>query len=228
MNILRDFPFRRVLGLASRPDRREAIERELRAHQIDAEFVEGLPGEVCGGDQKGYGSVRKRAQCMTLVSLLREAQERCAKAVLLFEDDLFIGRNFAARVADLKLPEDWGMFYFGGLHMTVPNRVAPGLVRTRRVLDIHAFAINSGAIDAVVEVLLKGEYGGENLVSDVLISDLHETIPTYVAYPNLIWQTPGYSDHTGMVYSNYSAEGVQLFFSHIITEFEDKSKTGER
>src|SRR5438270_872419 len=52
--------------------------------------------------------------------------------------------------------------------------------------------------------------------SDVLMSALHRTIPTYAAFPNLAWQAFGFSDLTKGKYSNYQADGSQRNFCHVL------------
>ena len=49
---------------------------------------------------------------------------------------------------------------------------------------------------------------GEKYV-DAAVSALHGKIPTYAAFPNLVWQAESWSDIAGRSYSNYGPDGRQ-------------------
>ena len=57
--------------------------------------------------------------------------------------------------------------------------------------------------------------------SDVLLSTLHKSIPTYTAFPNLAWQAVEHSDLTGRTYSNYAPDGQQRSFRHILSSLAE-------
>ena len=49
-----------------------------------------------------------------------------------------------------------------------------------------------------------------------VLAALQDQIPTYAAYPNLAWQSEGYSDLAGRSYSNYHPDGRQRLFAHAV------------
>jgi hypothetical protein len=82
------------------------------------------------------------------------------------------------------------------------------VVRVKRALDTHAVAFRHSAFLEARRVM-RGNVKGRDQCSDVLLSSLHEKLPTYAAFPNLIWQALGDSDIARRCYSNYDVEGRQ-------------------
>ena len=157
---------------------------------------------------KGFAGLPQRAHSITFRLLLRAAQLRGSAALLVLEDDAVFHPEFRDRVAALKLPDDWQIFYFGCQHLAPPTRVNDGLVRVKRALDTHAVAFRRSAFLEARRVM-RGDVKGRGQCSDVLLSSLHEKLPTYAAFPNLIWQALGESDIARRCYSNYDVEGRQ-------------------
>ncbi|HEX2749782.1 MAG TPA: beta-1,6-N-acetylglucosaminyltransferase [Verrucomicrobiales bacterium] len=143
--------------------------------------------------------------------IFRRAMLAKAEAVFLFEDDVVFHPALAERLATLELPDDWGVFYLGCQHHERPEVVAPGLVRVTAPLDTHAWGVRA---DHFMEVrrALTGKYwpwSGSIPASDILLAELVRRVPSYAAYPNLVWQQEEESDLTGGVYGNYEPDGLQ-------------------
>jgi hypothetical protein len=132
--------------------------------------------------------------------------------LLVLEDDAVFHPEFRERVAALSLPDDWQIFYFGCQHLETPAPVSPGLVRVKRALDTHAVAFRGSAYREVRKIMRgrRRGRGSSDQFNDVLLAELHKKLPTYAAFPNLIWQALCASDLTGHTYSNYDAEGRQI------------------
>lgn len=157
---------------------------------------------------KGFKGLPQRANSLSFRFLLREARRRNSAGLLVIEDDAVFHPEFRTRVAALELPDDWQIFYFGCLHLAPPKRVNGGMVRVTRALDTHAVAFRQSAYREVLKIM-HGRAGGREQCNDVLLSLLHAKLPTYAAFPNLVWQALGQSDIAGHCYSNYDAEGRQ-------------------
>ena len=159
--------------------------------------------------KRGFRGVAQRANSLSFRLLLRIVRRQNPAALLVIEDDAVFHPQFRERVAALELPEDWQMFYFGCLHLAPPKRVSTGLVRVARALDTHAVAFRATAYREVCKIM-RGRRGGRDQCNDVLLSELHATLPTYAAFPNLVWQAHGQSDIAGRFYSNYDVQGRQV------------------
>lgn len=156
----------------------------------------------------GFAGLPQRAHSISFRLLLRTAQRRDSAALFVLEDDAVFHPEFRGRVAALELPDDWQMFYFGCQHLAPPKRVNDGVVRVRRALDTHAVAFRRSAYHEARKIM-RGQPTARGQCTDVLLSLLHEKLPTYAAFPNLIWQALGESDIARRCYSNYDVEGRQ-------------------
>ena len=219
MDVLTEFPSRFYVNLGRRPDRRAGMIRGLGEVGLDAERVPAVDArwleKRVGGKRRvtgGFDTAARYAVGMSIRMALRKAAMMKAAAVLIFEDDVVFSPDFEEAAAGLELPDDWGMFYFGCLHMTRARLIGDGIVRVARAVDTHAFAVRAPYYREIIKVLSPwGHRGAARLRnSDALISDLHESIPSYAAWPNLAWQAQdGASDITGLRNGNYTETGEQ-------------------
>ena len=90
-----------------------------------------------------------------------------------------------------------------------------GVVRVTRALDTHAVAFRQSAYREVQKIM-RARPALRDQCNDVLLSKLHAKLPTYAAFPNLIWQAHGQSDIAGHIYSNYDAEGRQKPYPEMV------------
>ena len=216
MDIIATFPKRLFISLDRRADRRAKLLPRLAAAGLTAESLEAIDGRLLK-HARGFMSLSKRANALSKRLAIRAACLAGAEAVLIFEDDVMFHPQFAERVSALTLPADWGMFYFGCLHREPPQRVGPGIVRASRCFDHHAFAIRREYFHTVRKTMRGwGKKANGRLHSDVLVSDLHKTIPTYAAYPNLAWQAEDFSDLADRSYSNYRPDGTQKLWGGML------------
>lgn len=133
---------------------------------------------------------------------------------MILEDDVVFHAEIRERLAEITLPDDWGIFYFGCAHRKRPRSAGAGIVRVAYALDTHAFAVRAPYFRRVIAGLDArhpvNRGCGHALASDWFLADLHATIPTYACYPNLAWQAVSPSDLAGGTYSNYTASGEQV------------------
>ena len=157
---------------------------------------------------KGFAGLPQRAHSLSFRFLVRAAMRHNSTALLVIEDDAVFHPEFRERVTALQLPDDWQIFYFGCQHQAPPKRVNDSLVRVTRALDTHAVAFRQSAF-LEVRKIMRGQPSARGQCTDVLLSLLHEKLPTYAAFPNLVWQALGESDIARHCYSNYDVEGRQ-------------------
>ena len=210
MDLAGTFASRFFISLERRADRRTRFTQRLAETGLSAEWLKAVPADRLGEETRGFANPRKRACSLSKRLALRAGAKSQADAVLVFEDDAVFHPEFSTRAAALHLPEDWGIFYFGCLHCERPEPVRPGLVRVRRAFDAQAFAVRRQYLPMVRARMRGGPHGTRgDSSSDVLLSDLHPHIPTYAAFPNLVWQEFGWSDVARGHYSNYEPDGRQ-------------------
>jgi GR25 family glycosyltransferase involved in LPS biosynthesis len=143
---------------------------------------------------------------------IRKAKLRGAAAVFIFEDDVVFHSDWRERLAEIELPDDWGIFYLGCQHQARPKvlkneagEVIRGLVKVTESLDTHAWGIKAQYFDKVLALLRgrKSRFYGKLPPADVWLALSEHGIPMVAAYPNLAWQAEEHSDLVKGVFSNY-------------------------
>ena len=214
MNLSETFPLMFCLNLARRQDRRARCEqlfedfglKVFRFPAINARFA-ARAGVFDQVERRGHG--------VSTRLILRRAMQLKAPAVLIFEDDVVLDPEVHERLAEVELPDDWGMFYLGCQHWKRPGIVAPGLVKIGAGLDTHAWGVRAPYYREVMRVLAGKRHrpvdgalvGG----ADLFLARAHEQIPSYATYPNLAWQAREESDILKGIYSSYGDDGLQRF-----------------
>jgi Core-2/I-Branching enzyme len=211
MNIETEFPARYWINLARRQDRRFETEYQLERAGFTAERFPAVDARYVK-KTRGYASAGRYALALSQRLAIRKAMQQGAAAVLVLEDDVIFHPEFDERLAEIELPEDWGIFYLGCAHQKRPRPVGSGLVRATYALDTHAFAVKAPYYRQVMAALSRRENEIEHhaRASDWFLADLHEEIPTYACFPNLAWQAANHSDLMDGTYSNYTASGEQI------------------
>ena len=218
MNIDAEIPYKICLHQPRREDRRRQVSEMFRMHRLR---VLRWPGAEAGNSRhpRGFAHMPQRAHYLSTLLAIREARRRGEKAILIFEDDAVFHDDFRNRVEDLHPPDDWGMLYLGCLHVATPQLVAPNLMRVSRGLDNHAVAIHGRFFDMLLQRMLPAKLPGGRENSepfDCVLSSFHGEIPTYAAWPNLVWQREGYSDMSKSVVGNYFSDGSQRFMAEAV------------
>lgn len=210
MNFEEEFPLRYYLNLGRREDRRTEIEWMLEQTGVTAKRLPAVDARFVR-NPRGYDENGRYALALTIRLAIRRARQRGAQSVLLFEDDAILHPSFLKLVSRIEFPEDWGIFYLGCQHVERPTPVSEGVVRVKRALDSHAWAIHESVFDEVMRAMDAIRYPkpAHPLASDQFVARLHDEIPTYACFPNLAWQNIGESDLAGIKYSLYGKVGVQ-------------------
>jgi hypothetical protein len=204
-------PLRYYINLGRRQDRRIETEIALAQAGISAERFPAVDARFVRKN-RGYASAGRYALALSQRLALRSASLKKADAVLILEDDVVFHPQLLERLAEIELPDDWGIFYFGCAHRKRPWPAGPRLVRTPYALDTHAFAVRAPYYRKVIAALARREkeFCEHARASDWYLADLHQEIPTYACFPNLAWQSVAASDLAGGTYSNYTRSGEQI------------------
>ncbi len=213
MDIEQQFPARYWINLGRRQDRRFETEWQLEMAGITAERFPAVDARFVRKN-RGYESAGRYALALSQRLAIRKAMLTGAEAVLILEDDVIFHPDLKARLAEITLPEDWGIFYLGCAHVKRPWPAGPGIVQTHYALDTHAFAVNARYYKRVIAALdariIANRGKSHPQASDWYLANLHQEIPTYACYPNLAWQAVAASDLAGVTYSNYTTDGSQI------------------
>ena len=209
MNLIETFPLMFCLNLARRQDRRFKYEEQfeendlnvIRFPAIDAKWARNI---------RGFEQSQRYVHALGFRQILRKARSKKAPAVFIFEDDIEISPDIHSVLDTIQLPENWGMFYLGGMHCERPKVITPRLVRARRILSSHALGVRDIYYNDILRSLNKRGPNDEFVpAADIILSRLHQKIPTYATFPNLIWQREDFSDIEGGEYQPYLENGEQ-------------------
>ncbi len=212
MDIETLFPLRYYVNLGTAESRRRHTLNQFWAANLEVERFPAINQKYVK-HQRGHENPARCAYALTQKRLFRKARQLRAPSVLIFEDDVVLHPEWAEKVAELELPEDWGMFFFGCQHRESPEAITPGLVRVRSAWDLQAFAVRAeyfAKVMAVLSPLGKAARPWQVAPTDRSIEKLMAEIPTYAAYPNLAWQLEAPSTlASGWVNDNYARDGLQ-------------------
>lgn len=228
MDFEKEFPLRFIINLGRRSDRLHETEAQLAEAGLWAERFPAYDARTKASKQtqstsaaiRGYETAGRYALALTQRAAIREAKRRKAPNVLIFEDDVILHPNFNQLVSSIKLPKDWGIFYFGCTHVSRPEWSEPRIVKCSYAVDTHAVAISAKYYDVVLSML--DRHGKQDLgvaqASDQFLALLHKSIPSYAIHPNLAWQSVSRSDLIHKAYSNYNPDGGQLNFPEVVED----------
>jgi Core-2/I-Branching enzyme len=204
------FPHKYLLNLARRQDRRERCEELFAAQGWSVRRHPAVDSRRLSWAH-GFETPGKYAHALSTRMIVRRAMLAKAEAVLILEDDVVLHPFLAERLAEIELPDDWGIFYLGCQHHQRPEVVAPGLVRVAAPLDTHAWGVRAKYFWELRRAL-RGKFwprADRTPASDLLLAELTRRVPAYAAWPNLAWQQEEISDITGGVCGNYDPDGTQ-------------------
>lgn len=162
---------------------------------------------------RGFQNAGKYAHTLGMRMILRKARMERAPAVFIFEDDVTLNAALHDELAKIELPDDWGMFYLGGMHFERPEVIAPGLVKARGMVSTHAFGVRADYFNTIIQALNKPGTQDDGVVpgADIILARLHEKIPSYAVFPNLAGQREGHSDLAGGAYRPFTDDGQQIW-----------------
>jgi hypothetical protein len=189
MNFDDTFPLKLCINLTRREDRRFRMDLEfyklgmdvLRVRAVNQKYVRRL---------HGYPTAGRYANALSHRLALRRAKLAGVSAVLIFEDDVVFAPDFHERLADIELPEDWGIFYLGCRHWQRPESAGQRLVRVTRALDMHAYAVRAEHFERLLRAFRRPKNPGSSAEGvldwgvDFPIADLQRDIPTYACWPD--------------------------------------------
>ena len=217
------FPMRAFINLGRREDRRAEAEYQFALQRMAVERFAAIDGQRVRRT-RGHGRTNQYACRLSHRMVIRRAKLRGCPAVLIFEDDAILHRDFRRLAEALEPPEDWGVLFFGCTHVRSPEVVAPGWVRVNQVWSLHAYAVSERYYDVVLKALRAEGCPEKEQGADVILSRLSAEIPMYAVYPNIAWQDEGYSDLMGIERKPFRSDGHQNRLLHVLRETNVRMK----
>jgi GR25 family glycosyltransferase involved in LPS biosynthesis len=213
------FPMRVYINLGRREDRRHEIEYTFALQGLDVERFAAVDARWVRRT-RGHDGKPQYGCALSHRLVIRQARQLGAPAVLVFEDDAVLHPEFR-RIAEAHAPPpDWGVLFYGCMHVKDPLVIAPGWVRVTSAYSMHAYAIRAEWYERVLAAMRKPDPGGRMPGCDVALTRLSGEIPMYACYPNLAWQAAGFSDLKKMVRSPYGNDGRQLINPRLVKRLE--------
>ncbi len=210
MNIETQFPCRFYINLGRSDERRQKMDSLFMEQGLEIPRQPAIHGNWLRSG-RDYANTNRRAVAMSKRLTIRRARAAGASSLLLMEDDLIFHPEWRERLEGITLPDDWGIFMLGAIHLKKPDVVSPGLVRCKFAVDHHAVAFRACHFTAISKAMRPSSDMTEfnpNMTSDVRVAKLMESIPAYAAWPNLVWQDN----------PHYDASGSQTLFPEAIPD----------
>lgn len=173
-----------VINLDRRTDRLEEFTKQAERIGFDFEVHKAVDGKLVGMDPIVAGKISH-------IEVLRKIKPD--EKVLICEDDALFRDDFNEVIDDYMadLPEDWDIFYLGALKNEV-REVNKHWVRQVVSTGTQAYCVNPAKVDLFIEIAREFEKW-----IDVAYRLWADRTNAYIAHPNLVIQSAGFSDLRG-------------------------------
>jgi GR25 family glycosyltransferase involved in LPS biosynthesis len=173
-----------VINLDRRTDRLEEFTKQAERIGFDFEVHKAVDGKLVGMDPIVAGKISH-------IEVLRKIKPD--EKVLICEDDALFRDDFNEVIDDYMadLPEDWDIFYLGALKNEV-KEVNKHWVRQVVSTGTQAYCVNPAKVDLFIEIAREFEKW-----IDVAYRLWADRTNAYIAHPNLVIQSAGFSDLRG-------------------------------
>lgn len=142
-------------------------------------------------DAEACGITGQRACAASHRQIIADALADGVERLFIFEDDAGFDAEFNAKFDHISkvLPDDWQMLYLGSWPYSIIDVGIEGLKKTQGNILTHAY----GAKREIFRELIEASLDEVNPI-DVAFGLLHPKIPTYMASPSFVIQTPDFSN----------------------------------
>lgn len=208
------------INLPSRADRWEQVNKQFLENNIivkkltavseseitDEQFRKANPNNITGNNASIIGIVENKRALGCLFSHLKvieDAKKNGYKKILIFEDDIFIGKNFHDQ---LKLIEKikWKILYLGASQFVWSNiDFTEQFYLAKNTCGTFAYAVSEDAYDDIIKYFSSTRKSADNLLIELQQKWKNEC---FVFYPNIVISNVGDSDIRGGLDMNTYAE----------------------
>ena len=170
-----------VINLERRKDRLEQFDAEAKRIGFEYEVHKAIDGQAEGIDPIVAG----RLSHIQVLETIKPDE-----MVLICEDDAIFREDFNEALDEYMadLPEDWDIFYLGALKVDV-KPVNKHWVRQVETTGTQAYCIRPEKVDLFLHIAREGKKW-----IDVAYRMWADRTKAYIAQPNLVIQSDGYSD----------------------------------
>lgn len=188
------------ISLKSRTDRWEQVHKQFLENNIivekftavseseitDEQFRKANPNNITGNNASIIGVVENKRALGCLLSHLKvieDAKKNGYKKILIFEDDVFIGKNFYDQ---LKLIEKikWKILYLGASQFVWSNiDFTEQFYLAKNTCGTFAYAVSEDAYDDIIKYFSSTRKSADNLLIELQQKWKNEC---FVFYPNIV------------------------------------------
>ena len=160
------------LNLERSADRREKIGKEFEKESLDVEFFKG-----CDGKAIGKSGVFGCAQ--SHITIWKDVVEKGYENVLIFEDDVWLEKDFKKYLEILEAPEKWDVLYLGS-SLPILEQKTEGHFTKCKAVGLFGYIINKNTA-------LKLAYiDPSDLQYDIDVHMLDYPLKTWMCNKNLV------------------------------------------
>lgn len=201
-----------VINLASRPDRRNEVTRELA--RVDLHFGDGTTHLLEASsftEPAGFATAGTRGCFDSHLRALKRAQAAGAERLIIIEDDCDLAHNAVSRIPDVVSALrgcDWDIFYGGYLEWPGESRVEDHrpLAEAQAVEGVggsHFIAFSARAMALAIPYLeaMRSRPAGSPLGGPMHVDGAyswfrkdHPELKTFMTVPPLVFQRPSRTD----------------------------------
>jgi GR25 family glycosyltransferase involved in LPS biosynthesis len=180
------------INLRRRPDRWRFMSQQFKRLGLEVERFEAIEGKRLSPDVVGAKRPGGIACTMSHLAIIREAQRRGEPAIMLFEDDAVLCKDFNQRLALFlrTVPVGWDMLFLGISSITNEIQITQNVHRLVNGWTTHAYILRRKMFAAVIESMSPQPCREPDEYYNALMPD-HKC---YVFLPCLSYQRDDWSD----------------------------------
>jgi len=177
-----------VLSLEHRLDRRIKVAEELKKLPIEYNFFTAINGHEIFDNSfllPGENGIK-----LSHVNILQHALNHNWDSVFIFEDDVILHEQIYAVLLENINFVDSDLFYLGGHHRSILNKIQNHVFQTHDTYTTHAMWIKKTLFQEAIDTF--NIYKNQQL--DNCYAILQKKYQAFTVYPNVAWQSNDYSD----------------------------------
>lgn len=126
------------------------------------------------------------------ISIIKNAINKGYKSIIIFEDDIEFCQNFIEQFENYyrQLPDDWCLLYFSGNHLETPHLLSNNIMRVKKTLTTHSYAIKKDLFKTILEHPMLFHQP----IDIFYAKYIQPYYPSYCFYPHLTYQRNTYSN----------------------------------
>ena len=194
------------INLSRRTDRWQEMLVICKKENIELERFEAVDGNPMNWSDNRYplrlSSFPGAMGCLAShLNVYKDAKLNNYEKVLIIEDDCDFTENINSIFSENinRLPEDWDLFYFGGMHNTrggkfYPETITDSIVKAKEIMTTTCYAVRHTVFDLLINTLEKELPEPYTPIDGYLCLEIQPKCNTYAFHPPIAWQRASHSD----------------------------------